>query len=235
MRTPWLATFALVWFPALGTAAEPLRLSWPDLVPQQLQDFDDPFARLDAEELSDLVRIARLRKEGARIGDGTSEGRELAETEAAARAKGLDVDHFFSIRAEITRLRREAAQTPNAHWDGTEVTLMGFALQTAPEAIYLVPMAGMCSHMPPPPPNQFILVDVPEPPLLRGLYTPVLVSGSLHAERSIEPRMVVDGILRMDAARRLDATDITPLNRRVTPLDRRESAANAQPSAGGAM
>ena len=44
----------------------------------------------------------------------------------------------------------------------------------------LVPEAGQCVHVPPPPLNQTLLVDATNAPTeLRGLYEPVIVSGRL--------------------------------------------------------
>lgn len=47
---------------------------------------------------------------------------------------------------------------------------------------FLVPYFGACIHLPPPPPNQMILVDYPKGIQMDALYTPIWVSGELKAE-----------------------------------------------------
>lgn len=45
---------------------------------------------------------------------------------------------------------------------------------------FLVPFFGACIHIPPPPPNQIILVDYPQGLKLENLYTPFWISGILE-------------------------------------------------------
>jgi hypothetical protein len=44
----------------------------------------------------------------------------------------------------------------------------------------LVPYAGACIHVPPPPPNQIILVQSAEPVEASGVLEAVTVTGTLH-------------------------------------------------------
>ena len=47
---------------------------------------------------------------------------------------------------------------------------------------FLVPYFGACIHMPPPPPNQMVLVSYPDGLKLEQLYTPFWVSGELSIQ-----------------------------------------------------
>lgn len=47
---------------------------------------------------------------------------------------------------------------------------------------FLVPYPGACIHVPPPPPNQIILVRYPKGIALEDIYNPIWVSGTLHIE-----------------------------------------------------
>jgi hypothetical protein len=47
---------------------------------------------------------------------------------------------------------------------------------------FLVPFFGACIHVPPPPPNQIILVSSPEPFQIEALYDPFWISGILKTE-----------------------------------------------------
>jgi len=69
--------------------------------------------------------------------------------------------------------------------NGESVRIPGFVVplefdddQTITQ-FFLVPYFGACLHMPPPPPNQIVLVDVPGGFKLEALYTPFWISGVL--------------------------------------------------------
>ena len=47
---------------------------------------------------------------------------------------------------------------------------------------FLVPYPGACIHVPPPPPNQLILVRYPQGIKLEDIYAPIWVSGTLKVE-----------------------------------------------------
>lgn len=47
---------------------------------------------------------------------------------------------------------------------------------------FLVPYPGACIHVPPPPPNQLILVRYPKGMALDDIYAPIWVSGALKVE-----------------------------------------------------
>jgi hypothetical protein len=69
--------------------------------------------------------------------------------------------------------------------NGQEVTISGFMVPLRFEAdrvsqFLLVPYAGACIHVPPPPPNQIILVDSAEPVEASGLLEAVTVTGVLR-------------------------------------------------------
>ena len=69
--------------------------------------------------------------------------------------------------------------------DGQEVAISGFMVPLRYEdaqvsQFLLVPYAGACIHVPPPPPNQIILVDSTEPVEASGLLEAVTVTGILR-------------------------------------------------------
>ncbi len=47
---------------------------------------------------------------------------------------------------------------------------------------FLVPYFGACLHMPPPPPNQIVLVDAPRGLTVKELSTPLWISGKLSTQ-----------------------------------------------------
>lgn len=67
-------------------------------------------------------------------------------------------------------------------WNNKIVRLPGFIVPidhvgTAVSAFILVPFAGACVHVPPPPANQLVFVTTPEPYESKGLFAPVHVTG----------------------------------------------------------
>lgn len=82
--------------------------------------------------------------------------------------------------------RRALASTDvNPSMDGQKIRIPGFVVplefdeeQTISQ-FFLVPYFGACLHMPPPPPNQIILVDSPEGVQMSALYEPFWLEGEV--------------------------------------------------------
>ena len=82
--------------------------------------------------------------------------------------------------------RRALASTDvNPAMDGLKIRIPGFVDplefdedQTISQ-FFLVPYFGACLHMPPPPPNQIILVDAPEGVQMSALYEPFWLEGEV--------------------------------------------------------
>jgi hypothetical protein len=71
--------------------------------------------------------------------------------------------------------------------NGVNIRLTGFMVpldvdfgeaETVSEFV-LVPSAGMCMHVPPPPPNQMLLVKLNAPVKIRSMYQPVGINGTI--------------------------------------------------------
>ena len=82
--------------------------------------------------------------------------------------------------------RRALASTDvNPAMDGQKIRIPGFVVplefdedQTISQ-FFLVPYFGACLHMPPPPPNQIILVNAPEGVQMSALYEPFWLEGEV--------------------------------------------------------
>ena len=65
------------------------------------------------------------------------------------------------------------------------------------EEFVLVPSAGMCMHVPPPPPNQMIFVKLKKPEKVRYMFQPIAIEGVLKKTLPIEE--VYNSIYEMKA------------------------------------
>jgi len=75
-----------------------------------------------------------------------------------------------------------------ASLDGKQLRLGGYPVPLETDAkgrstlFFLVPYPGACIHVPPPPPNQLVLVRYPQGIELTDIYAPLWVSGTLQVE-----------------------------------------------------
>ncbi|MDO9625012.1 MAG: DUF3299 domain-containing protein [Pseudomonas sp.] len=73
--------------------------------------------------------------------------------------------------------------------DGKTIRLGGYPVPLETDAkgrstlFFLVPYPGACIHVPPPPPNQLVLVRYPQGIELDDIYAPLWVSGTLQVEQ----------------------------------------------------
>nr|WP_314494281.1 DUF3299 domain-containing protein [uncultured Pseudomonas sp.] len=93
-----------------------------------------------------------------------------------------------------------------ATMDGKRIRLGGYPVPLEGDAkgnstlFFLVPYPGACIHVPPPPPNQLVLVRYPKGLKIDDIYTPLWVTGPLKVEK-------VNNDLA-DAAYALDAQNV---------------------------
>lgn len=222
MQFRWaMAGLAALLITAQAALAETAPLNWSDLRDPAVQEFDDPYRDLSPEQFDDLLFAVRLR--GRLLQDrGAAEDRQkwqelLGETEDALAADGIDVDGLLDQREVVTERRRRAATQGNPALDGRTVTISGFAIPAPPDAdgravAYLVPERGMCSHMPPPPPNQMIRVRLTDDWAPTFYHEPVRLTGRLVIDPTDHQMVVVDGLMPMRATFRLEASDAEPLS-----------------------
>ncbi|MEM1361653.1 MAG: DUF3299 domain-containing protein [Pseudomonadota bacterium] len=217
----WLVGAAMLF--AASTAHQSLAMQaigWTDLIDESVQSFDDPYAALTPEQLMDLVTIARLRVR-LQAEDIAPEPRDrieirLKSVEAGLANVGIDVDWLISQRWIVADRRKTAATTGNPRVDGVTVTMTGFAIPAPLDVdghavAYLVPERGMCSHMPPPNPNQMVRIRYPADtrPLL--MHEPVRVTGRIDISPTEHAIHVVDGLVPMHATFALQANSLEPL------------------------
>jgi uncharacterized protein len=82
---------------------------------------------------------------------------------------------------------------------GKTIELAGYALPVDRDGdlVYefmLLPLTGMCSHVPPPPPNQIVLVTPEKPFRMSEAYEPVSVLGVLKPGLEKTQLFILDGV-----------------------------------------
>ncbi|EZQ18096.1 DUF3299 domain-containing protein [Halopseudomonas sp. SMJS2] len=149
-----LITLALL-FPILAMAA-PRTVDWLDLLPEE-----DYQAMLDMPEIS---HDWGTEAPGDFSNSLRSSDRNLPEVMYSTRVVG--------------------------EMDGQHIELGGYPvpLETDEQGRYisffLVPYPGACIHVPPPPPNQIILVEYPSGLAIRDIYQPLLLTGTLQVAQT---------------------------------------------------
>ena len=195
-------------------ADEIVHMDWSRLIDQSVQDYDDPYRDLSQEQLVNFVTVARLR-EKAEQGESIDK-EQLSLKTASLTEEGIDVDDLIAQRWIVAERRERAAVSGNKAVDGREVILSGFVIAAPADAdgtstAYLVPERGMCSHTPPPPPNQMVRLRIPNKWRPNAIYQPVRVSGLLSIEPTNRTIQVVDGPVPMHATFSMDVSNIEKL------------------------
>ncbi len=231
----------LVWCAHPVIATPGTALDWSDLPDPSAQVFEDPYRELSAEQFDDVLYVVRLRGRLQRE-SGSDEERQkwqelLTETEDALVADGIDVDWLLDQREVVTERRRKAGTNGNPQFDGQTITLAGFAIPAPSDpdgrpVAYLVPERGMCSHMPPPPPNQMIRVRLNGDWTPSYFHEPVRLTGTLTINPSVQNMMVVDGLMPMNATFQLETERVETLETEADRLEWRQRAADRIRAAG---
>ncbi len=92
---------------------------------------------------------------------------------------------------DFLRAVEEAGLATVSELNGINIRLTGFMVpldvdfgeaETVTEFV-LVPSAGMCMHVPPPPPNQMLMVRFDKPIRIRHMYQPIGINGVVNIDQ----------------------------------------------------
>jgi hypothetical protein len=222
MRIQWIAILAAVIVGSSAwadTSVKPITGSM--LIDASVQAIDDPFEKLSPVQLSQLATVARERERLKTISDLTKEEREwaterISSAEQALNADGIDIEGLLAKRWLVAEQRQRAASSGNEKFDGASVRISGFLIPVAPDEqgakiAYLVPERGMCSHTPPPPPNQLVRVLMTADWTPSRYYEPVRLTGKLALASSSKRVRILDGMVWMNATYQLEARKVEAL------------------------
>lgn len=210
------ALCALFSAPASAEAIE-----WGDLVNKDAQSYEDPFLDLDYDQMDDLRTFAveTSRIENADLSEEQLSKSSLRLEKALDRLKsdGIDAQELLDQRWIVADLRKRAATAVNTELDDKTVSLGGFAIPAPPAddgttVVYLVPQRGMCSHVPPPNPNQMIRARISGDWTPSMLHEPVRLTGRLTAQETQHVFRIVDGDVPMRASFVMNVQKVDTMN-----------------------
>ena len=104
-------------------------------------------------------------------------------------------------------------ETLSPDLEGKQIELTGYLLPVDREGdlVYeflLLPMSGLCSHMPPPPPNQAVHVFPAKPYKSTQIYEAVTVSGALRPGLEKTQLIILDGVSVIASGYRMAKAEI---------------------------
>uniref|UniRef100_A4XNH3 DUF3299 domain-containing protein n=1 Tax=Ectopseudomonas mendocina (strain ymp) TaxID=399739 RepID=A4XNH3_ECTM1 len=125
------------------------------------------------------------------ISHDSPEGDSTFYSEGGLRQQDQDLPAVMYSTKTVTEL------------DGKDIRLGGYPVPLESDEkgnstlFFLVPYPGACIHVPPPPPNQLVLVRYPRGIALEDIYAPLWVSGTLKVEKISND--LADAAYAMDA------------------------------------
>lgn len=200
-------------------------VSWNDLPDRSAQTYEDPYRDLDPTQLDALLTVVRTRGElqDPELSGNRRSGlqQSLKDAVGLLEKAGIEPDWLISQRWVVAERRERAATAGNPDLDGSQATLSGFVIPAPPDdegrfTAYLVPERGMCSHVPPPPPNQLLRLVFEDAWYPQFIYEPVKVSGRLEIDPSNRVMRVVDGPVKMASTFTIDVASVETLTPRST-------------------
>ncbi|MEZ9474299.1 DUF3299 domain-containing protein [Vibrio splendidus] len=187
---------------------------WDELVPN-MELMEDPFQKLDRNQMFDMATIARFKEAQSKDGFVASDEatQEIVEATERLKKQDVDVEALFVARAQIMKQREALGSKPNTEVVGSKHRIPGYITPiemdgTKVTKFFLVPSAGACIHTPPPPANQLVLIDFPEGIELVSLMTPVWVEGQLTGHESKENVNYSDGAANVQSVYAMKADGI---------------------------
>ena len=178
----------------LNSAAQEVTLEMPDLTDQQM--------RL----LQGVIAMSASKEEQVQ--------QQAVEFKETLKEQGINADEVIALRDEYMQTMKASAEAITTEFDGKKVRVPGFIVplefsegMTATEFL-LVPVAGACIHMPPPPANQIVKVSFPEGFQVQNVQYPVWVEGDFSSNKVTEEVYLVDGKSNLSMGYEMNASMI---------------------------
>ncbi|MGY5452614.1 DUF3299 domain-containing protein [Agarivorans sp. MS3-6] len=117
---------------------------------------------------------------------------------ATLKQQGINAEEALNARAQYMAQAQVAAETLNTEINGNTVRMPGFIVPIEFDGVkgiefLLVPYAGACIHLPPPPANQIVRLFYPEGFEIENIQYPVWVEGVIKTDKQTDEVYLVDG------------------------------------------
>ncbi len=217
MMRSLMTVLVLIAFAApMAQAEAPRGLTWDDLVPAA-GPLKNPIGHLTDDQQYELTLVARVRAE-IRLGlitEVSQDYEDAVELTHKLESEGVDVDALLVKAAEVGREIERRNQAVVGELDGQLVRMPGYALpleysEGGVREFLLVPYIGACIHVPPPPPNQMVFVQLDQDFVADDLYTPVWVTGRITVQQASRSLSFVDGQSQVATGYTLDGITVEP-------------------------
>ena len=169
-----------------------IELKWQELVTKN-NDVDVSLPELTDQQKLALKQILILQKDASKQAE--EQRLQLAEQ---LKIEGVDADEAIAARQAYMTAKQNNAEAITQEYDGKKVRMPGFIVPIEFDGLkttefLLVPVAGACIHMPPPPANQIVRVSYPEGFTVQNVQYPVWIEGDFHSKKVTEEVFLVDG------------------------------------------
>ena len=136
------------------------------------------------------------------ISHDTAEGEGVFSNKGGLKQQDKDLPAVMYSRKTVAAMNGQTIRI-----GGYPVPLESNA-KGASTLFFLVPYPGACIHVPPPPPNQLILVRYPKGITLEDIYAPIWVSGALKVEAVSNDLAAAAYSLDASAVRLVEESDL---------------------------
>jgi len=194
------------------TVESPKMIQWSVLAPDNGKPFNDPFAKLTQDQLSDLsyvVRIQRLIEDGKIKADGV-DAKEVTRLARKLKREGVDIGWLMAQRQRVQQIRDQQVQSLSKSiaksLGDKKITLSGYVIpirrnQGRWTEFFLVPTSATCSNEASPPRLQVVFVSIKqgiELPAHKNI--PARVTGTVKARATTKTTRNGIGIITIQAA-----------------------------------
>ncbi|MDO6498949.1 DUF3299 domain-containing protein [Photobacterium sanguinicancri] len=187
---------------------DPITIEWQSLRPETAQN------PITLPDLSDEERLQLQRVFTLMQSSGLQDTDRIALVKKQLKSKGIDVDELLELRRLYIQAQKKSAEAITTAFDGKNVRIPGFLVPIefsdamVTTDFLLVPVAGACIHMPPPPANQIVRISFPEGYKVKNVQYPVWVEGVIASSVKSEDVYIVDGTSNITMGYSLNASKV---------------------------
>ncbi|OCH30572.1 hypothetical protein A6E13_05065 [Aliivibrio fischeri] len=178
--------------PFYSMSNELIELKWQELAIKQTE------VNVRLPELTDPQKLA-LKRILILQNDASEQAHEQRlQLINQLKSEGVNASEAIAARQAYMTAKQSNAEAITQEYDGKKVRMPGFIVPIEFDGIkttefLLVPVAGACIHMPPPPANQIVRVSYPEGFTVQNVQYPVWIEGDFHSKKVTEEVFLVDG------------------------------------------